>query len=61
MESGTLRQVMHILASLERHNHRRNWGLDGTIGGEAGSAADKRFIDAHARIRNRTDGPCRDP
>jgi hypothetical protein len=54
MESGSLRQAMHILASLERHVHRRNWGLDGTIGGEAGNADDERFVDAHARIRNRT-------
>lgn len=54
MESGSLRQAMHILASLERHVHRRNWGLDGTIGGEAGNADDERFVDVHARIRNRT-------
>ena len=36
MESGASRQAMHTLASLERHVHRRNWGLDGTIGGEVG-------------------------
>lgn len=36
MESGASRQAMHVLASLERHVQRRNWGLDGTIGGEAG-------------------------